>query len=107
MDGFDIVLYIGYALIFVAVAGSVILPLINSLGNPKSLIRSGIGVGALLVIFIISYALSGNEVTEVYKEFDVDAGGSKTIGGMLTMMYLLILLAVVGIVYTEISKMLK
>ncbi|QNL22731.1 hypothetical protein HZR84_12530 [Hyphobacterium sp. CCMP332] len=107
MDGFDIVLYIGYALIVIAAAGSVILPLINSLGNPKSLIQSGIGIVALLVIFGISYALSGSEVTNVYSEFDVDESGSKTIGGLIIMMYMLIGLAVIGIVFTEVNKMLK
>lgn len=107
MDGFDIVLYIGYALILIAAAGSVILPLINSISNPKSLIQTGIGVGALIVVFLISYGLSGNEVTETYAEFNVDASGSKTIGGMLTMMYLLIGIAVVGIVYTEVTKIFK
>jgi hypothetical protein len=107
MDGFDIVLYIAYGLTIIAAIGSVLLPLINSLGNPKSLIQTGIGIGSLLLIFIISYALSGNEVTATYKDFDVDAGGSKTIGGMLTMMYLLIGIAVIGIVYTEVTKIFK
>ena len=107
MDLFDIFLYIGYALTFLAAAGAVILPLISSLGNPKSLMGTGIGVAALLILFGISYALSGSEVTDIYREFDVDASGSKTIGGMLTMMYLLIGLAVFGILYTEVNKMLK
>lgn len=107
MDGFDIVLYIGYGLVILAAAGSILLPLINSIGNPKSLIGTGIGIAVLVVVFGISYAVSGNEVTEVYKEFDVDASGSKTIGGMLTMMYILIGMAVVGIVVTEVNKMLK
>lgn len=107
MDGFDIALYISYVLVLVAVAGSILLPLYNSLGNPSSLKTTAIGIGALILIFIISYFLSGNEVTDVYKEFDVDASGSKTIGGMLTMMYLLIGLAITGIIYTEISKIIK
>ena len=107
MDAFDIILYIGYALVIVAAAGSVILPLINSLGNPKSLIQSGIGIVALLLIFGISYAVSGSEVTEVYSSFDVDSSGSKTIGGLIIMMYMLIGIAVAGIVFTEVNKMFK
>lgn len=107
MDGFDIVLYIGYGLTIIAAAGSVILPLINSLGNPKSLIQSGVGIVALLIIFGVAYALSGSEVTTVYSEFEVDESGSKTIGGLIIMMYILIGLALTGILFTEVNKMLK
>jgi hypothetical protein len=37
----------------------------------------------------------------------VDATLSQTVGGMLTMMYILLIGAVVGIVFTEISKAIK
>ena len=40
-------------------------------------------------------------------EFGVDASLSKFIGGMLNLVYILAGLAVVGIIYSEISKSLK
>lgn len=103
----DFVLYLGYALLVIAALASLILPLVSALGNPKSLVKTGAGLVILIVLYGISYAISGSEVTEVYTKFGVDSSSSKIIGGVLTMMYLLLFVVVIGIVYTEISKLLK
>lgn len=107
MDSIDIALYLSYGLALLAGLAAIIFPIINSVGDPGSLKKGGIGVLALVVVFAISYALSGAEVTESYLEQGVDAGLSKFVGGILTMTYLAIGLAIVGIVYTEFSKILK
>lgn len=107
MDTIDIALYGSYILVLIAAIAAVVLPLIQSLGDPASLVKSGIGVAALLVIFLVGYALSGSEVLPSYVEFGVDAGLSKFVGGLLTMMYLLIFVALAGIVFTEVSKIVK
>ena len=103
----DFVLYLGYGLLVIAALASLILPLVSALGNPKSLVKTGAGVAILLVLYGISYALSGSEVTEVYAKFGVDSSASKVIGGVLTTMYLLLFVVVIGIVYSEISKLFK
>lgn len=107
MDTIDIALYAAYILTIVAAIAAVVLPLIQSLSDPSSLAKSGVGLVALLVVFGLGYALSGNEVLPSYVEFGVDAGLSKFIGGSLTMMYILTIVAIVGIVFTEISKVLR
>ncbi len=103
----DYGLWISYILIGVATAAAIVMPLINSLSDPASLKGAGIGVGSLVVLFFISYALSGDEVTAKYTQFGVDAGTSQVIGGFLTMMYLLLLIVTVAIVYAEVSKIFK
>jgi hypothetical protein len=103
----DFILYLGYALLGVAALASLILPLVNAIGNPKTLVKTGAGLVILLVVYGISYAISGSEVTDVYTKFGVDAGASKTIGGVLTMMYLLLMVVVFGVLYTEIAKLFK
>ena len=100
-------LYLGYALIGICAAAAIILPTINALNDPGTLIKSGIGLGGLVVVFVISWAISGNEVLPAYTGFGIDAGLSKFVGGMLTMMYLLAFIAIIGIIYTEISKVFK
>ena len=100
-------LYLTYALIGVAVISVVVLPLIKALDDPKTLVGTGIGLGVLLVVFGISYAIAGNEVLPKYTEWGVDAGISKLVGGLLTTMYLFLGGAIVGIVYTEVSKVFK
>ena len=58
MDSIDIFLYISYILTILAAIASIAFPLVNAAGNPKSMIKSGAGVGALLVIFLVSWLLS-------------------------------------------------
>ncbi|MEQ8714653.1 MAG: hypothetical protein RIC80_16655 [Cyclobacteriaceae bacterium] len=107
MDTIDIALYAAYILTIIAAVASIVLPLIQSLGDPASLAKSGVGLVALVVVFGIGYALSGSEVLPSYVEFGVDASLSKFIGGSLTMMYILTIGAIVGIVFTELSKAIK
>ena len=75
--------------------------------NPKSLVGTGVGLGSILVLFLVAWLLSSSEVYSSYSEFGVDASLSKFIGGMLNLVYILAGLAVVGIVYSEVSKGLK
>ena len=107
MDGFDIYLYVAYGLFGLAAAMAIILPLINSLSNPASLAKSAIGIGVLVVFFIIAMMISTGEVNPTYTKFGVDAVMSKRIGGVIILMYLLVGASVVGIVATELHKLFK
>ena len=107
MDTFDIYLFFSYALVIIAALAAIVMPLINALGNPRALLMSGIGVLVLVVLYFVSYGISGSEVTAVYTKFNVGPDLSKLIGGSLIMMYLLLFIAITGIVYTEISKILR
>jgi len=103
----NLALYITYALIVIAAVSAIVLPLINSLSDPKQLAETGIGVGALVVVFLIAYVIAGSEVTAVYTKFDVDSSQSKMIGGGVIMMYIMILLVTIGIFFTEIISIFK
>ncbi|MEQ9378356.1 MAG: hypothetical protein RIG68_24405 [Imperialibacter sp.] len=107
MDFIDIALIGSYILVGIALLAAIILPLINALDDLSSLAMSAVGILILLVIFGLGYVISGDEVTAVYTKYNVDAGLSKLVGGSLIMMYLLTGVALVGIVYTEISKIVK
>jgi len=110
MEGFiaNYGLYLAYILTIVGVILAIVLPLIKSLDEPKQLVGTAIGVGILVVIYGIGYLISGSEVTARYIESGVETEGlSKLIGGMLTMVYLMLGIAVVGIVYTELNKAIK
>lgn len=104
MDGFDIALYVSYGLIIIAALSAIILPLINSFSDPASLIKTAVGVGAVIVIFFIGYAIAGSEVTATYTRFEVDASASKWIGAALITMYIFLFGAILGILVTEVSK---
>jgi hypothetical protein len=107
MDSFDILLYLGYALVIIAAVSAILLPLINSLGNPSGLIKSGIGVVAIVIIYFVAYAFSGAEVTQEYAERGVGPELSKAVGGTLIMAYILLGISILGIAFTEVSKIFK
>ena len=103
----DIGLYASYVLFFIALGAAIILPLINAIKNPSGLVKSLIGVGGLVVLFIICYAISGDEVSARAASLGVDAGGSKLIGAGLYMFYAVFFISAIGVVYSEINKALK
>lgn len=103
----DIGLYLLYALIAIAVAGAIIFPIVHAIKEPKALVRSAIGIGIVVVVFAISYALSGSEVTLKAAALGVTESSSKLIGGGLIMFYIVLVLSGVALVYSEISKALK
>ena len=103
----DIALYVGYFLVAVAVIASLVLPLIKAASNPKSLITIGAGIVGLGVIFLIGYALADSEVLPYYARYEIESGGSQIIGGALITMYMLIILALLGIAVTEVSKLFR
>ncbi len=109
MDIFDIVLYAAQILIVLGVILAIVMPLVKSLDNPQSLIKTAVGVAALLVIFFIAYTLAGNEVNPKYagNPFNLTPQLSKFVGGALLTTYALFIIAILGIVFTEINKAIR
>jgi hypothetical protein len=107
LDLVDVILYFGHGMVIVAAFLAIAFPLWIASKNPKSLIQTGIGLGSILVLFLVAWLISSNEVYSRYAEFGVDESLSKFIGGMLNLVYILVGLAVFGIIYSEISKSLK
>lgn len=98
----DFGLFLTYGLVIGGAAIALLLPFIKALmSNPKSLIPTGIGVAALLVVYLLGYLLADSNVTEKYAEYGVTEGSSQTIGGYIRMVYILIILCLAGIVYSE------
>lgn len=107
MDLYDFFLYLGYLMVIVAAISAVLFSLLNLVTNPKSMVRAGMSVAAIVVLFIIAYSISGNEVTTEYAKFNIDPDTSKIVGGSLIMAYLLLGVTVLSLFYTEVVKILK
>ena len=94
--------------VIIALAGAIVLPIINSFDNPKVLLQSVAIFAIFGVLFAIVYSLANDEITASYISYNVtDPSESKMIGGALNMFYLLFVIALVGIVITEVNKALK
>ncbi len=104
----DYGIVIAYILVILCFSAAILLPIIISLvSDPKSLLKPIIGIIVLAVIFLIGYSVSGNEVTEVYATFGVDAPLSKSIGGVLSTMYILVFGSIILLILGELSKIFK
>ena len=104
----DAGLYVAYFLFFLAAGAALVLPLISLLKHPKSLGKTGLGVGGLVVLFGISFALSGNELKPKWAELGVTTEfNSQMIGAGLTMFYFILIIAIIVMIYSAISKAFK
>jgi hypothetical protein len=105
----DIGLYLSYFLVIASLVVAIVMPIIYSLSDPKSLIGIGISVAALLILFFISYILSSDEITnpKAAAQYGITNGGAKLIGGSLIMMYLMFVGAFAGVVISEVIKIFK
>lgn len=100
----DAGLIFAYVLIGLCALAAIVLPLIQAAGNPQTLKKIGISVGALVVLFVVCYMLAGDYT---FGNKEVTEAASKRVGAGLIMFYVLLAGAVVSIVYTEVQKILK
>jgi hypothetical protein len=96
MDFIDIGLIGSYILIGLCTLAATLIPLYQSFGDPKTLLKSGIGI--MMVVFLFGYLLAdGSSV-------GVDEATSKFVGAGIITTYAFFFLAIAGIIYTEVSK---
>lgn len=109
MDIYDILLYVGYALTVIGAVIAIGMPLVKSLDDPKSLLKTGAGILGIAVLFFISYSISDNEVLPKFEAdpFNLTPAGSQLVGGMLICTYILTIVAMVSIVITELNKAIR
>jgi hypothetical protein len=103
----DFGLYTFYVLLVIAVLATIAFPIVASVKHPKSALGSLIGLGILAVVFGISWAISGSDVTVKQMALGVNETTSKLIGAGLIMFYVTLFLSMIALIYSEISKALK
>ncbi|MEY3573822.1 MAG: hypothetical protein RLZZ617_420 [Bacteroidota bacterium] len=103
----DLGLYLVYLLLGIGVLASVGFPLVEVFRNLEAAKKMLISVGSLLVIFGLSYALSGNEVLDSYQKFGITPSSSKLIGAALIMLYITSILTLVLLIVGEILNALR
>lgn len=99
--------FIGYSyfLLIIAIVAALAGTVMTAISEPEKLKGTGIGIGAMIVVLGLSYALAGGEVLKSYGE--ISSTTSRMVGASLYTFYILLLLAVVAIIYSWVSRLIK
>ncbi len=103
----DMIIYWCYTLFFLGAAAAIVLPLINLAKNPAGGKAALIGLIALVLVFVISYVIAGDEMLPKYEAFIDGPEDSKMVGMGLIAFYILSLGAIGAVVYSSVSKLIK
>lgn len=113
----DIGLYGSMILIVIAIVAAVGMNIVNAIGNPKTLIKGGAGIVLLAILFLIGYSLAPTEfgvttakaleASSIDPTSDNAANVYKLVGGAMTTTLILVVIAVVGLIYSSISRIIS
>ncbi len=104
----NMLFYIVYGLVGLAIAGVIFGAVLGSITNPKAALIPGAGIGLLFVIFKISEALASDDnapFVKLYPEITGDL--SQFIGGILILTYILLALAFGAIIFAWAKKVVR
>jgi phosphatidylserine synthase len=97
----------GYLCFGIATVAAIVFSLLNLFKDSTKARNTLIGIGALLVVFVIAYLMSSGADYASFKGFDITEGTSRLVSTGLNAFYIFFILAVVSILYTEANKILK
>lgn len=103
----ETIIYWCYLLFGLGAASAIVLPIINLGKNPKGAKGALIGLVALVVVFLISYMIAGDEMLPKYETFIDGPEDSKLVGMGLIAFYILAIGAIGAVVFSSVSKLLK
>ncbi len=103
----DFSFYLLYVLTAVATLAAIGFSFLNIISKPGGLVRAGIGIGVLLVLFFVSYAMSSSELTAAQRALGVTESGVRLVSAGLIMFYIVLIGAIVALVFSEIIKAFK
>ncbi len=104
----DMLLYWMYALLILSGVVTLAAALINILKNPKGSLKILAVIAVIIVLGIISYALSKNTYSPAMLEkYSISANGVKMVGAGLIMTYFIMMIAIGVFIYTSISRFIK
>jgi hypothetical protein len=103
----DAGLYAGYALFAIALGAAIVLPLMNTMQSPGEIKKPLYAIVGMIVLFVLSYVLAGSDVSTAQAAKGVTEGTSKLVGAGLIMFYLISLIAIIGLIYSEINKAIR
>ena len=102
----DPMLYYSYILSIGVVGVAILGSIYGIITNPAGMKGGAIGIGSLVAILGISYGMATDAVPTKYAE-TLTASASKLSGAGLYAVYILLALAILSIVFSSVSKLVK
>lgn len=97
-----------FAMILLTIALTIIMPLVAVFQNPKSAVRSLIGLGVIVVVFLVSYALASDEPIKLANGNIIDNSFELKFSDMaLYATYIAFAGVILSILYGELYKVFK
>lgn len=106
----DYVLVAGYWIFGLALVATVAGFIYNTVINPQSIVKPAIAIVAIVILFFIGYSLATGQEYTIKSGIDTIVIGpeiSKYVGGGLMVFYILLGIALVSVVFNEVSKFFK
>jgi len=102
----DTGIYITYALIGICVVGILGFSIVNIAKNPGGAKSAVFGTVGLILVFVLTYVTSdGTDATTVYADEGITEATSKRVGMGLGTFYVLTAVAILSIIYVEVSRL--
>ncbi len=98
----NIGMYVTYGLLAIAAFAAIVFAIYHMIGNFRKAVPTLIGIAILLIIVLISYAVS---TSEVYPNAGPTV--SQWVGGGITATMVLVGLGLVAAIFTEVSKLFR
>ncbi|MFP4023943.1 MAG: hypothetical protein ACLFVR_05395 [Thiohalospira sp.] len=99
-----------YILTGIAIVFAIIFPIFQMIKNPKAAVKSLLGLLVVAVVIFVAYAVASGEKLGITNpelmKYDVP-GTLKYAGTLLNSVYFLAGLAILSMIYSEVSKMFK
>ena len=102
-------LLVSYLLLAIAAGSAIVFSFINIAKNPAAFKRAMIGIGAVVVIFLIGYFMADGSdyVNYTSADYEVTESASKWSGAGLNTFYIMVFVAIGSVLYAEFSKAFK
>lgn len=101
----DMLLYWMYAMIIFSLVVIAVVATYSMIKSPKGSIEALIYIGGMIVLGILSYAVSKNTLSPAALEkYKITVTTVKLVGAGLLLMYLMLLIAIGSLIYTSVIK---
>lgn len=83
----------------IAAAAAILFPIGQMASKPKSLIRAGISIAVLAVVYGISWGLASDDISQdFYAKFEITASTARIIGSLIYVVYILGAISILAII---------